>query len=234
MKMGSKGFWAKIKSWFSKEESGVIPIETSKDDQAENESQKQENNTLVVKKKDALERQQESFNQLIEKLEGINDNLTRQNAQHENMLKTFEQLPELLEKSSSAVENQARLTEEIFNTLKLSETKNQQLLEVLSEMPGQSESLKQMSDKLSVIADTDSQMADGFNKFNQTLDSLNQSAQGQTESIQKMNKTFSTSDRYLKYLITQQNRRFMWMFLTALGFCLFTILVLIGIIFYLN
>jgi hypothetical protein len=77
-------------------------------------------------------------------------------------------------------------------------------------------------------------MTKGFNKFNQPLDKLNQTTEGQTDGILQMSRTFATSDRYLKYIITKQNKRFMWMFISAASVCLFVILVLTGIIIYLK
>jgi len=45
-----------------------------------------------------------------------------------------------------------------------------------------------------------------------------------------MSQTFEASDRYLKYLIAKQSKRFMWVFFTAVGVCVFAILALITII----
>ena len=75
---------------------------------------------------------------------------------------------------------------------------------------------------------------ESFNKFNETLDKLNQSTANQTDSIMQMSKTFATSDRYLKYLMSRQNKRFMWMSITAIGLCVLVALTLAGIIIYLK
>jgi lipopolysaccharide/colanic/teichoic acid biosynthesis glycosyltransferase len=42
-----------------------------------------------------------------------------------------------------------------------------------------------------------------------------------------MKKTFSASDRYLKYLVSKQNKRFVWIFWTAVGVCIFAIFALV-------
>jgi hypothetical protein len=49
-----------------------------------------------------------------------------------------------------------------------------------------------------------------------------------------MSKTFATSDRYLKYIISRQNKRFAWIFIGAVSVCAAVILVLVGIIIYLR
>jgi hypothetical protein len=50
----------------------------------------------------------------------------------------------------------------------------------------------------------------------------------------QMSKTFAASDRYLKYIISRQNKRFMWVFVIALGVCAVVILIMVGIIIYLR
>jgi len=77
-------------------------------------------------------------------------------------------------------------------------------------------------------------MAESFNKFNETLDKLNQSALAQTDSIIQMGKTFATSDRYLKYIISRQNKRLMWIFISAISVCAAVVLILTAIIIYLR
>jgi lipopolysaccharide/colanic/teichoic acid biosynthesis glycosyltransferase len=49
----------------------------------------------------------------------------------------------------------------------------------------------------------------------------------QTEGISQMNKTFAASDRYLKYIISRQHKRFMWVFVTAMSVCLLAIAALV-------
>jgi hypothetical protein len=77
-------------------------------------------------------------------------------------------------------------------------------------------------------------MVESFNKFNETLEKLNNSTIGQTAGIEQMSKTFATSDRYLKYIVSRQNRRFVWVFVAALGVCVAVILIFAGVIIYLR
>jgi len=49
-----------------------------------------------------------------------------------------------------------------------------------------------------------------------------------------MSKTFAASDRYLKYIISRQNKRFMWIFVAAISICATAILILTGVIIYLR
>ena len=73
-----------------------------------------------------------------------------------------------------------------------------------------------------------------FNNFKNTIEKLNTSTTSQTDSITQMSRTFAASDRYLKYILSRQNRRFMWIFIAAIATCLVAIFVLAGIIIYIK
>lgn len=185
---------------------------------------------------ETLEKLQEGFNKLVEQLQGINKNLNRQITQHENLMSHIEQLPQLLESFPAVVENQKRITEQLLEQLRATAAKDQQFIDAVEKIPTetakQTDALVNIDHQLAAAADTDVQMTESLNKFNQTLDKLNQSTLGQTDSIIQMSKTFATSDRYLKYIISRQNKRFMWIFISAVSVCLAVILILTAVIIY--
>jgi soluble cytochrome b562 len=189
-------------------------------------------------KTESLEKLQEGFNRLIEQLEGINEHLNRQITQNEDLMSRMDKLPKMLEGFPAIVENQRQLTERLFEQLKAAAVKDQQFIDAVEKIPAeaarQSDCLADINHQLAAAADTDVQMAEGFNKFNETLDKLNQNTVGQTDSILQMSKTFATSDRYLKYLWTRQNKRFVWIFIIAISVCVLAILILAGVIIYLR
>ncbi|MHC4891090.1 MAG: hypothetical protein ACYTEO_16685, partial [Planctomycetota bacterium] len=187
---------------------------------------------------ESLEKLQEGFNKLIEQLQGINEHLNHQVTQHADLMGRIEQLPKLLESFPAVVENQKQIIEELIEQLKASVTKEEQFIDAVQKIPAetvkQTDALVDIDHQLAAAADTDVQMAESFNKFNETLDKLNRSAVGQSDSIIQMSRTFATSDRYLKYIISRQNKRFMWIFITAIGVCVLVVLILTGIILYLR
>ncbi len=204
----------------------------------------QQSDKLIVKavpqmdKHESLEKLHQGFNKLVEQLQGINEHLNRQVTQHEDLMSRIEQLPKLLESFPSVVENQKQITEKLLEQLRAAAAKNQQFLDAVEKIPNetakQTDALVDINHQLSAAADTDVQMAESFNKFNQTMDKLNQSNLAQTDSIMQMSRTFATSDRYLKYIVSRQNKRFVWVFITALSVCVAVILILTGIIIYLR
>ena len=254
--MGLKESWSKTIGWLQDRgltkdndchpeltDEGLISQE-SISSKIEAESSKPQNNPVTVKpvlsqdKNQSLEKLQEGFGKLIEQLQNINTNLDRQVTQNEDLMSHMSKLPELLESFPAVVENQKKLTEQMLEQLKAGSVKEQQFIEAVEQIPAetskQTDALANIDHQLAAAADADVQMAESFNKFNETLEKFDQTTIGQTDGIMQMSKTFATSDRYLKYLMSRQNKRFMWIFMTAMGVCVLTILILTGIVVYLK
>jgi hypothetical protein len=187
---------------------------------------------------ESFEKLQDGFKKLIEQLQGINKHLNHQAVRHEELMNRITQLPQLLESIPATAENQKRITEQLIEQLRGAALRNEQFNDSVEKIPAetvkQTDALVNINHQLAAAADIDVQMAESLNSFNQTLDKLNQSVVSQTDGIDQMSKTFAASDRYLKYIISRQNNRFMWIFITAIGVCLAAILILTGIIIFLK
>ncbi|MHC4483548.1 MAG: hypothetical protein ACYSW4_08375 [Planctomycetota bacterium] len=261
--MTIKDFWSKTKSKTSSwvkahkpskvkgyqpeiNDEGLISQEAQSAEVGESKSVdgRTESDKVVVKaiqpkrKQESLEKLQEGFNQLVEQLKGINEHLNRQVTQHEDLMSRLEQLPKLLESFPAVAENQKQITEELLERLRGTAAKDEQFMDAVGKIPTetakQTDALVNIDHQLAAAADTDVQMTESFNKFNETLDKVNQSTLGQTDGILQMSKTFAASDRYLKYLMSKQNKRFVWVFITAIGVCVLAVLILTGIIIYIR
>jgi len=187
---------------------------------------------------DSVVKQQESFNKLVDKLQGINDSLHNQLALNEELINKVDKLPGMLENIPTIMENQQKLAEQLLEQLAANSAKNQQFQEAIEKIPvqtaKQTDALVEMNQQLTISAESDTRMANNFHRFNETLTELNQSNQCHKDSILQMSKTFATSDRYLKYLMTKQNKRFMWVFVIAMTICSAAIVALIGMVIYLR
>jgi hypothetical protein len=187
---------------------------------------------------ESLEKLQDGFDKLVNQLQGINEHLNRQADQHEELVSRIKQLPELLESIPAMVTNQKQITEQLLEQLRSAGAKNEQFIDAVEKIPSetarQTDALVDIDHQLAAAADIDVQMSENFSNFYQTLEKLDRSTNSQTDSILQMSKTFATSDRYLKYIISRQNRRFMWIFITAVSVCFVVILILTGIIIYLK
>jgi hypothetical protein len=189
-------------------------------------------------KTQSLEKLQDGFNQLLGQLQGINEHLNRQVSQHAELMERIEKLPEWLASFPTVVEGQKKITEQLLDQVKGAAAKQERFIDAVEKMPTetakQTDALVGIDHQLAAAADTDVQMVENFNKFAQTLERLNQFTEGQTDGILQMSKTFATSDRYLKYIVSRQNKRFVWVFVAAISVCVFVILILTGVIIYLK
>ncbi len=189
-------------------------------------------------KRDAMEKLQDGFNTLVEQLHGINEHLDRQVTQHQELMTRIEKLPQWMQALPEALDGQKEATQQMFQQLKASAAKQEQFADTVAQIPletaKQTDALLNINHQLAAAADTDVQMADNFNNISGTLDKINHSALNQTEGIVEMNRAFATSDRYLKYVVTKQNKRFLWVFIGSMSLCVTVILALAGVIVYLN
>jgi chromosome segregation ATPase len=187
-----------------------------------------------IDKTQSLERLQEGFNRLIGQLAGINENLAQQAHQQQELIDKISQLPKVVESFPLAIANQQRMIEHLSEQMETAAAANRQFIDAVKKIPDeamrQTDALHSMSRQLSSLADTDMAMNENFANFNGAIEKLNASTVSQTDGIIQMSQTFQESDRYMKHLVVQQNKRFTWIFFTAMGVCVFVILALITVI----
>jgi predicted nuclease with TOPRIM domain len=192
----------------------------------------------AVDRIEALQVIQHSFEQLVEKLGGINENIDRQIKQNEELIQRMAELPQFLQNFPESLKNQKAVIDAMMEQLKVGALKNQQFIETVEKIPAaaekQTDALSDMAVQLAASADVDAQLAAGFARFNSITDKLKDNVENQTDSINQLSKTFSASDRYLKYILNAQHKRFMWVFISALGVCAFAIIMLMIVIFMLK
>jgi len=255
--MAIKQLWTKVSNWFGSfdsrhktdvavDDEGLIceqPTDSVNGDMVEPSSSSSSSSAdaggeIVVKKsrqvdrRENIERLNDAFNSLVTQLGGINEHLGKQISQHEELMARIEKLPDLLESLPEAVGSQRQVVDELIGELKSRDLKDRQFAETIEKIPTetsrQTNALIDMGRKISVSTDIDAQLSDSFNKFHETLQKLDDDTVNQANSINQMNKTFTASDRYFKYIISRQNKRFMWIFITAMAVCVFAIIALIA------
>ncbi len=189
-------------------------------------------------KAQSLEQLQEGFNRLIDQLQAVNEHLGRQADRQQRLMERLEKLPATIDSFPRMVESQKQLTEQMLEQLKVNSLRSRQFLETMEKIPAeaarQTDALASIDNQLAAAASVNAQMSETFAKFAETLGKLNENTIGQTDSIMQMSKTFAAGDRYLKYLMNVQNRRFMWLFLSAIGVCALAIIVLTAVIVYIT
>ncbi len=170
--------------------------------------------SIAPRKKDNAELFNEAVNKLVEQLEGINEHLDRQVSQNEQLVGRLDALPKAVDEQRQSF---AKVAE--------------QLRQKIAHDEKVAENLAGIHEKVAKAAAVDEKMCDHFEQFAGTLSKLDADTVSQTEWIQQMSRTFSASERYIKYTLAKQQQRFYWIFGISLGISFLAIVALIvGII----
>ncbi len=187
--------------------------------------------SLIVTKKDHIERFTETVHQVVEKLEGIGTHLGRQAEQTNELLEKMGQLPEMLKAMPEAAGRQEEAVRSLLALLEEKSRRDEAMMETLSSLPEQAD---RQSRALEEIGRHAGQSAEAGNHLNEkmgqaceALDKLDQATAGQTEWLEHMSRTFVVTDRYLKLTLAKQHRRFLWMLAICMGICLLSVVGLV-------
>ena len=172
--------------------------------------------SLVKKKKEPTEVFNEAVEKLVDKLEGINNNLEQQIQQNQRLVERMDQLPELLKSLPESVQQQQAAFADVAEQMRQKVQRDENVAEHLSGI----------HQKVAAAADVDLEMCEQFKAFSGTLNKLDTDTATQTEWLQHISHTFADSGRYLKYAIDKQQKRFYWVLGISLGICLFAVIVL--------
>ncbi len=134
---------------------------------------------------------------------------------------------ESLQKLTNGLGHMLEQLDSICTNLDKHSSQNQELLEkishipeILNEIPGhaqkQVETFENIKDLLEANAHTHKDMLDGFFKFNENLQELNSNSSCQNDNLLKLGKSFTSSERYFKYMLDKQSKRFMWVFIISM------------------
>jgi len=175
----------------------------------------------AIRKKSSAEMFNDAVEKLVEKLEGINDNLDRQVQQNQQLVQRMDGVPDMLATMPQAIEEQRQAFARVAELLVQKVDHDEKV----------AEDLAGIHEKVAVSTEIQSKMGDNFSKFSDTLDRLDQDTVSQTEWLQQISRTFLASERYMKYTLAKQQTRFYWIFGISIGICFLAIVgLVIGIV----
>ncbi len=209
--------------------SDVIPLRGSRDASGQQ----------VARKKDTAERFTESVDKLAERLEGINNNLSRQSRQSEQLVQALEELPKVLSSVPSAVNQQQEALQQMIEQLRRKHEQDDSLSQMLSRLPEQagrqSESLEAIEDKLSASAETDAKLSETFTRVCDSLGKLDADMADEVQWRQKMSESLSENQQLLSETLKAQQRRFFRVFAVVVAISLVAIAgLVVGLLLVLN
>lgn len=174
-------------------------------------------NETVKKKKDPAEVLNEAVNRLVEKLESINGNLDQQVGQNQRLVQRMDVLPEMLSSLPRAVEENRQAFARVADQLEQKASRDEKM----------SEELVGIHEKVSAATQTHDRMAENFSTFSDTLAKLDQNTVNQSDWLRQFSHAFAESERYFKYALEKQQRRFYWILGISVGICFFSIASLV-------
>jgi chromosome segregation ATPase len=176
---------------------------------------------MVTKKRDSVEVFNEAVDKLITKLENINDNLASQVQQNKQLVERMDTLPGMLSGVPKAIDEQRQAFAQVAEQLRQKVARDEKVAEELCGI----------HEKVAAAAEVDAKMCDNFSTFSETLSKLDNDTVTQTEWLEQMSRTFSASERYLKYAMAKQQVRFYWILGISLGISLLAVAAMVvGII----
>jgi len=189
----------------------------------------------LVRKKDSAEIVGEAVNKLVDRLEQINASISLQIQQNELLVDKINQIPDLLSGLPQQAQEQRQILQDLTTELKTKAANDQKLLVLMAGMSDhaaeQTGKLGQIHEHLEATAKVDREICDNLGKFNASIEKLDSDTVSQTEWIQQKSRAFSATDRYLKYTLARQQRRFMWIFVISMAVSLVAISgLVIGIV----
>lgn len=173
-----------------------------------------ESESALRLRKDSSELLNEAVSKLVQKLEGIHTSLDLQVHQNQQLVEQMERLPELLSGLPQAVERQERIFDDMAAQMRQKNVHDEHAAEALSGI----------HEKVAACADVETKMSEHFVDFARSLTKLDENTLNQTQCLQYLNRSYITTEQYLREMMQKQQRHFYWL----VGVCLTVSVLTVG------
>lgn len=170
----------------------------------------------LKKKKDSAELFSDAVNKLVEKLEGINTSLDLQVHHNQQLVEKMDRLPELLSSLPGNAERQEKIFTELTEQMRQKTRQDERSVEALSGI----------HEKVTACAEIEGKISDHFVDLGRSLTKLDENTVSQTDWIQHLNRSYTSSEQYLRDALTKQQKRFYWLFGLSLAVSVLTLTAL--------
>lgn len=185
----------------------------------------------------SLEMIQNGLSDLVGQLDSINKNLAKQSEQNQQLMDRIEHLPDMIHTLPEAVKNQSASVKAMLKQMEDNKNNELEFIRAVESIPKetgkQTDELEKISGQLAAGAEVDVQFVESFNQFKQSIERMDNTNVTQNKTLEQMNKTFAASDRYMKFLMQKQAKKFTVLFIVALSVCLVSVVGLIAMVAYL-
>jgi len=169
---------------------------------------------------ESLQKLTSGLGHMLEQLDSIGTNLDRQTSQNEKLIDSISHLPNILEEIPAHAQSQKEAIDAAISQIHESSANNQRVADALEKIPTvaakQAQAFFEVKDQLQQNGETHEKMLDGFFKFNDNLEDLSSNSACQNDNLLRLGKSFASSERYFKYMLDKQSKRFMWVFIISM------------------
>ena len=173
--------------------------------------------TITNRKKDPADVLNEAVDKLVDKLEGINDNLSRQVQQNQQLVERMDTLPEMLSSLPEAVQEQRKAFAGVAEQLRQKVERDAKVAQALGSI----------REHVAASVENDVKMNENFGRFSDSLSKLDRDTVCQTKWLEQISGKFNSTESYLKNTLEQQQTRFYWVLGVSLGVCLLAVVGLV-------
>ena len=150
---------------------------------------------------------EDGFNRLVDGLGDINKTMIQQQDQHLVIQKSLQELPRMVESLPRALEAQGGIVEQLTDQLRDQSARNQEVIAAIGTLPEQArfqgDKLGQISHHLQTTRETETEMLIHM--------------KAQSLSMESVGQLLEKSESRLQEVLTQQQRRFTWLFTLAIS-----------------
>jgi chromosome segregation ATPase len=172
----------------------------------------------------ALQQLQEGYQHVTDLIDAMQKHMGEQSERTERIASSLDLLARSLGDLPIASREQARTLDAIASHLETTNSRTQQLAESISELPGatkaQGEALAGITRQLDIVNETHVQLNHTLSSLGDAVGTLRRSGEAQADSLRALQNEGREREGRLADVISQQQRRFTWLFIITLVFAL--------------
>lgn len=180
--------------------------------------------TRWTRRDQALQQLQEGYQRVTDLIDAMQKHMGEQSDRTERIASSLDYLARSLSDLPTASRQQAETLGAIASHLEVTNSRTQQLAESISELPGatkaQNEALTGITRQLDMANETHVQLNHALSSLGEAVGTLRKSGEAQAESLRSLQEEGRDREGHLAQLVSEQQRRFTWLFAITLIFAL--------------
>lgn len=172
------------------------------------------------RREQALQQLQDGYQRVADLVDAIHKHMAEQGVRSDRIAASLDQLAHSIGDLPGAAREQTHTLEAIATHLEMTTSRTQQLADCIRELPAamksQGDATTGVIRQLEVANESSVQMNHTMQSLGQSIDTLHNSGRAQVDLLRKFQLESAERENRLAEVIAQQQRRFTWLFVTAM------------------